>query len=499
MDLSLDKEDTGKETSTRQQEYSSEAAQFPRASLPSEYSIIQLIDANLDLDRHEEQILVAQNSSNSETASIRIFVADYDAIRDKYVITWEEDISAQKRNGLQITVMDTTGDHNLEIICSGIDTDGNQTLDIFRRTTSPGEYGLFFDSVFSLQVNGTIEIQDVKRTQSYQNGLSNGASFPVISNSTDADSDKLGDIIKRTYIWRNDSRRYEMVLEEKVSGTEIEDRRLKELFESGSAAFEEFLHGPWLYTQGQGPGGNAAQSLIHFDSEAHSITFYSGTVQEIYTWTSSQRFLANSLAVRGENEIVPFMRIHISVYVQDLTHIRLSIYNIDSHNGQRSTNTSWSGVYQKIGESLQESFLQIPVSRQTSQSEMPKLMGVFHSDEGNEIIFNPPQFTLEREGETIRGGFSVYNMGSDILELRVLNNHGIPVDRMCYSFDYFEEKKNNEIIRRLFLLPGDIGLHGFIPRSKQPIRYEQVEQIEEDSESENDTDSAAEDSAQSVQ
>ncbi|MGC9312996.1 MAG: hypothetical protein ACP5IA_09920, partial [Sediminispirochaetaceae bacterium] len=72
----------------------------------------------------------------------------------------------------------------------------------------------------------------------------------------------------------------------------------------------------------------------------------------------------------------------------------------------------------------------------------------------------------------------------DILELKVLDSHGIPADRLCYSFDYFEEKKSNEIIRRLFLLPGKIGVHGFKPSSKQPIRYEQVEQLEEQPEGE---------------
>lgn len=460
-------------------DYQEETRQFARVQLPPGYQIAQLVDVNLDLDRYEEQVLVAQDTL-SEEGTISLLVADYDTIRDKYTTTWQAETVAQQRKGLQVTVIDVTGDHNLEIVCNGINADGLQTIDIFRRTTSPDEYGLYFDRILSLEVQGTIELQESKRSQSYQNGLSNGASYPVVTSSKDTESERMSDIIKRTYIWRNDSRTYERVLEKKVSGQEIEDRRLKELFESGSEAFEEFLSGPWLYTKSSGENSPQSQrALIHFNSIEDTITLYSGNVQEIYTWTSSHRFLANSLAIRGENEIVPFMRIYISAYVEDLNNVRLLIYDINSHNGQRSTNTSWSGMYQKIGTSLQNTFLASAPTNSSSKEHLPTLTGVYESDIGDEITFEPPYFTLERDGVQYEGGFSVYSMGSDILELKIMNSHGIVVERRCYSFDYFEEKKSNEITRRLILLPGKIGVNGFIPTEKQPIRYEQVEKIEE--------------------
>jgi len=477
--------DTGEEqksgiASSHSDDHQEENRQFPRVQLPPDYQLVQLVDVNLDLDRYEEQVLVAQDT-DSEKNNIFLLVADYDAIRDKYSITWRSDTVTQRRKGLQVTVIDTTGDHNLEIVCSGINNDGLQTMDIFRRTTSPDEYGLYFDRILSLEVDGTIEVQQEKRSQSYQNGLSNGSSFPVVTSSTDTESDRLSDIIKKTYIWRNDSRSYEQVLEKKVSGQEVEDRRLKELFESGSETFEEFLSGPWLYTKNTGRNTPHSQrSLIHFNPMDKTITLYSGNVQEVYTWTSSQRFLANSLAIRGENEIVPFMRIYISAYIEDLSNIRLQIYDINSHNGQRDSNTSWSGMYQKIGDSLRSTFLSsYPSYSDEGRSHLPTLTGVYKNDIGDEITFDPPYFTLERNGVQQSGGFSVYSMGSDVLELRVMNSQGIVVERLSYSFDYFEEQKSNEIIRRIVLVPGKIGVNGFKMGEKQPIRYEQVEKIED--------------------
>ncbi len=479
LNLDAEQEQTSDAANEDDQAYQEETRQFSRVQLPPGYQMVQLVDVNLDLDRYEEQVLVAQDTL-SEESSISLLVADYDTIRDKYTTTWQSETVAQQRKGLQVTVIDVTGDHNLEIVCNGINADGLQTIDIFRRTTSPDEYGLYFERILSLEVQGTIELQESKRSQSYQNGLSNGAAYPVVTSSKDTESERMSDIIKRTYIWRNDSRTYELVLEKKVSGQEIEDRRLKELFESGSEAFEEYLRGPWLYTKTSGENSPQSQrALIHFNPLEDTITLYSGNVQEIYTWTSSHRFLANSLAIRGENEIVPFMRIYISAYVEDLNNIRLLIYDINSHNGQRSTNTSWSGMYQKIGDSLQSTFLASYPRNRNSKEHLPRLTGVYESDVGDEINFEPPYFTLERDGEQHEGGFSVYSMGSDILELKIMNNHGIVVERRCYSFDYFEEKKSNEIIRRLILLPGKIGVHGFTPTEKQPIRYEQVEKIEE--------------------
>ena len=461
-------------------EYQEETRQFARVQLPPGYQVVQLVDVNLDLDRYEEQVLVAQDIESEEN-NISLLVADYDSIRDKYTITWETETVTQRRKGLQVAVIDTTGDHNLEIVCSGINNDGLQTMDIFRRTTSPDGYGLYFDRILTLEVEGTIEVQQEKRSQSYQNGLSNGSSFPVVTSSTDTESDRLSDIIKRTYIWRNDSRSYEQVLEKKVSGQEVEDRRLKELFESGSETFEKFLSGPWLFTKNTGRNTPHSQrSLIHFNPIDKTITLYSGNVQEVYTWTSSQRFLANSLAIRGENEIVPFMRIYISAYIQDLNNIRLQIYDINSHNGQRDTNTSWSGMYQKIGDSLQTTFLSTaPSFGDDGNGHLPRLTGVYESDVGDTLTFEPPYFTLERNGVQRSGGFSVYSMGSDVLELKILNSQGIVVERLCYSFDYFEEQKSNEIIRRIVLVPGKIGVNGFKLGEKQPIRYEQVEKIED--------------------
>jgi hypothetical protein len=476
-EIVLDKdEDSGSEDTREAVEYTGDTPSVPRVQISSDYQVLQIVDTNLDLDRNDEQLIVVK-STQATNSPVKVMIADYDGIRDTYVVTWEGETRANYRKDFNLSVLDVTGDHNLELICSGLTSAGEQTLDIYRRSTSPDTFGLYFESILSLKVEGTIELQEKKRSDSYQKGLKSGQSFPVVTTTKDKNSEKLVDLTKRTYIWRNNTEQYALVQTEDISGQEVEDQQLRELYTSGSERFEQFLTGPWILTNQQGIGSK--RYIINFNAREETITLFTGDIQEIYHWKSSYRFLSNGLSIHGENEIVPYITMKISVYVQDMSHIRLLISDINSHNASRNTNTTWSGMYQKLGPSTQQSLL-ARTSDPRGKEHLPALTGLYKSDTHPDIYFDPPHFRY-REGEEPRnGGFSVYSMGADILELRFLNENGITVGRRRFSFDYMEQQRDNEIVRRLILTPGKLGVNGFQPTAKEPIRYEQVEIIEED-------------------
>lgn len=231
--------------------------------------------------------------------------------------------------------------------------------------------------------------------------------------------------------------------------------------------------------------------MINFNEKEKTITFYTGEVQEIYHWKSSYRFLSNGLSIHGENEIVPYITIQVSAYVQDLNHVRLLLSDINSHNATRSTNTTWSGVYQKLGPSTQQSLL-ARSGDPVGKDHLPSLTGLYKSDTNPDIYFDPPYFRYREGQDPAHGGFSVYSMGEDILELRFLSENGITEGRRRFSFDFSEQRKSNEIVRRLILTPGKLGVNGFKPSGKEPIRYEQVEIIDEDGEENGEEQSEAE-------
>ncbi|MFP4268705.1 MAG: hypothetical protein ACLFQW_11970, partial [Spirochaetaceae bacterium] len=147
----------------------------------------------------------------------------------------------------------------------------------------------------------------------------------------------------------------------------------------------------------------------------------------------------------------------------------------------------WSGTYQKMGDSMQDNFLRTSGSDDSIEG-MPKLSGVYKNDGGDSFYFDSPNFRLEDGDKTVSGGFSTYSMGTDILELRVVDEKGIVEERRTYSFDFTEEQRENEILRRLVLRPGKIVRSGFTSSGENPLIFHQREVIEDESEDQGDGD-----------
>ncbi len=60
----------------------------PKITINPNDSIINIIDTNLDLDSHDEQILIVKNNSVNDSP-LRILVADFDDVLDSYSLSWE--------------------------------------------------------------------------------------------------------------------------------------------------------------------------------------------------------------------------------------------------------------------------------------------------------------------------------------------------------------------------------------------------------------------------
>ena len=120
----------------------------PFIGIDSNYTLVGLANINFDLERNEEQVLAVRDKSVTDS-QIRILVAAYDNVLEKYNVVFEEEILAANQRTLNLTFLDLIGDHNLEIICRGMDVSGHQTLDIFHRTAAPSGFGLYYSNIFS--------------------------------------------------------------------------------------------------------------------------------------------------------------------------------------------------------------------------------------------------------------------------------------------------------------------------------------------------------------
>ncbi len=439
--------------------------------------LITVVQTNLDLDTEDEQIVVYKKSKGDNDPII-VAVADYDSIRNKYVISWSHETDATNVRSFNLSLIDVTGDHNLEIVCSGSDGNSNQTLNIYKRSTQTAEYGLLtFKPILSLKEKGNIEIQEEQRSQAYRTGVSNGKSFPVIATVSAANSGKRFDLIRKTYFWRNEENKYQLINTETIPGKEIEDKKLRKLLSGTKTSFEKFLSSLWLYSTAK-KNDNAAGPIVLFNPRLKRITFYNNDIEEIYRWESSTKTLYNTLIINCRNDIVPYLRVTLFIRIVDLNTIRLVYKDDNIRNSKKATNKSWSGKYLKTDQTM-ENYLFAPVYPGGKTSRTIHLTGYYKSGTGNELFFDPPRFELKTSEGNFHGGFYLYNVGTDILQLKFINDEQKVYKIKTYKYDFLVTKNKRDIVRALVLIPGSIDVRGFLPSGKTFQRYEQIEQLEQ--------------------
>jgi hypothetical protein len=436
------------------------------AKVPIERSekLIQVLNCNLDLDMNEEQILVLGAKGDPE-APLRIAVVDYDTVRGAYLRGWEGTTASTNPRLFDVSQKDLVGDHNQEIVCRGINGRGEQVLDVFRKTPAPSGVGLYFTEICQIVSDGSIEIQEIERSEGYRLGQKNGPSFAIYVYSRDKSSPNILDRIRTTYQWQYQQNRYVLSGEEKLPGAVVQEQQLRELFADPSiAAFESYLAGPWYLA-----GSEGREEIILFSPEEKRITIYSGQVEESYDWQTSFRSLPNRLYIESTNELIESIRERIYVDVVALNTIEVTL--VGSEEWNRS-----SGRYLKLTEELQEQLLK---QRQTEVKPASILLkGIYRDDQGTEIIFDPPHFTWIGDKRQFSGGFAVINLDKTVLYLKGLDENGLPVQEATYIMEFTEKKEGQTVRRTLSLLAGRMGVHGAEPLTEQKRVFVQKESIE---------------------
>jgi hypothetical protein len=438
-----------------------EPAPAPKVPVERGESLASVLNCNLDLDLSEEQILVLRRKDEPE-APLRIAVADYDSIRGGYARTWEGPTSATNLRMFEITLLDLVGDHNQEIVCRGVNAQGELVMDVFRKTPSPTGLGLYFLEICQISSDGSIEIDEVHRDEGYRLGQKNGPSFPIYAYSRDKTSENLLDRIKYTYQWQYQQNRYVLTGEQKMPGIVVEEAQLRELFSDPSVEhFEQYLAGPWIAS-----GSRGREEIILFDPQLRQIAIYSGQVEEIYEWQTSFRSFSNRLLILAANESIESVRKRITVEVVALSTISVTLLGTEQWD-------SGSGRYLKLTDELQNDLLGDKKADRSPAG--PALRGVYRGTEGAEIIFDPPRFTWIEPRRQYSGGFAVFRLDRDVLYLKGLDERGLGVGESAYILEYVEAKEGQVQVRRLTLTPARLGVHGAEALSEKKLVFEQRE------------------------
>ncbi|MFP4483687.1 MAG: pallilysin-related adhesin [Spirochaetaceae bacterium] len=446
-----------------------------RVRLPADHNPSQAIDANLDVDQADEQIVVFKRRDD-EGDRIRLLVADFDSIRNAYVPAWKGETQATNNRTFSVQTRDLTGDHSPEIVAIGTDNEGRQTIDVFHRVSASNGFGISYTNIASFRTDASIEIEELERSSAYESAQTSGRSFPIAVYRRKPDSENVLDLVKTTYYWRPEEETYVEGEVEEIPGSEIAEEQLARLYSGDVEAFQQHIAGPWFRT-----GRSAEDSLtqiIHFDAENERIALHRDTRQESYEWIKSSKTIYRAgpgLRINTRNENLGSVRRDFSVAVTGLDTIEVTLGEGDE----------WDGTYQRLTEGLQRSMVRQPSEKAPSPDF--SLTGLYRNEGGLEIFFSPPQFTMRGDdrGE-LRGGFSLYLLDRPVLQLKVLTENGLVKDRYTYAVSYDEERSADRIVRTIELQPARVRIDGVQLSGEETLRLEQIEEIEEEESEEED-------------
>ncbi len=440
----------------------------PRIMIDPRDTVLQVINAALRKGPEEEQVIAVKRMTDVDSP-VRLLVADVDPERGTYYFqSWEAPTNATDNRIFSLAVKDLIGDHDVEIVATGMSKDGKLTLEIFRRGKDPHGNDLVYLPVCQI-VADDIHILEADRPDSYSTDQKNGESFPIDSYVRDPDSHNVMDLVKITYQWSQSDARYVPGPPEKVPGEKTAQAQLAKLASDLSPdSFEDFLAGSWIQTQTESTdaGPESGQREISFDPRSKKIVLSSGDTEEVFSWRVTARTLYNTARLVGDNETVP--QISRTFEVTALSTVTLSVAIV----GDDSPDRPQVGTYTRIADQAQARLFR-PQGAAASQ-KAPALEGEYYSANGTVIDFENPKLRWKSPRSQRTAEYILFPLaGRTIMSARFFGDDRTPEEDKSWLIDFKESKNPARIKRTLTLSPVQLTVDGYEDAAGDAISLEQ--------------------------
>ncbi|MGD9938802.1 MAG: pallilysin-related adhesin [Clostridia bacterium] len=381
--------------------------------LETNETLLDLYSFNLDTDDEEEQILVVRRADDTE-GLIRIVVADYSPQSRRWSRTWDGATLATKIKTFQITISDLLGDHDVNVICTGMNDENEQTLTVFRRIAPDEDQRLLFASIF-LGSGDAVLVNSSDRADSYKLGQSNAESWSISIWRADPSAGNFLDQIKETWNWNASAGAYTPTSTERIPGASIARRIAETLLDGTTETFEQFLDGIW-YKQSTDPLSDSAL-FVTFQPRDGAVLFSAQGIVEIYEWENSNS-TRYGLYIACRNQSVRNLRRLMDVELVSTDTINLRVFQ--DLRIKADIAAKWDGQYRKLGPEMAKAFQVHPAKAIHTK---PELDGLYTSDDGTKLRLTGSTYSLETEDILETGGFAVFEIsGQAILDLRALQS-----------------------------------------------------------------------------
>ncbi|RPJ07418.1 MAG: hypothetical protein EHM28_07225 [Spirochaetaceae bacterium] len=456
----------------------------PDISLESNEGIVYVVNVNLDMDAHEEQVIAVKDNTTPD-APVKIITADFDSTRNIYIRSWETSTKAVNIGTLRINLKDISQDQIPEIIASGTDSSGKITLDIYRNM-SPYSSQLFYSSACSLIADGTIEIIENTIGAMYsayggsQAGFDAGA-FPIVLLRSNPETQDYTDAIREIYSFQPASGHYELRHQETISQKAVGESQLSVLYQSANVdLFADYLKGVW---QRVDENGKQLQQILSFDPFNKEIIFFMDNIQEIYRWKYSHRSLYNMLLIYTENALLTSIKPNVTVVLSSLTEISIQINDYGAI--EQWLNDQWGGKYTRISkdsDNLQSEYAVINSESSTTNTGSADaglsaplhsmLSGTFKNETGDELVFNDRNFIWKTADKKLEGGFAILFIQESgksrlVLSMKIIEDHGLVVTNKVFHIGIRETSDKIEIT----LTPAVWGVYGISESRGAPLTF----------------------------
>jgi hypothetical protein len=367
--------------------------------------VVSIITQDFDGDPAEEQIIAYRSLLEIESP-VYLTYLDYDETAKEYKRVWNAATAATRPGTISLYTTDLIGDRSLCVILTGMNSQGEHTMTIFRQNKAG--FSQPFAKIAELRIDGSITIHETERSLAYQQGIAHGQSFSIAAYGHDNESANILDQLETIYIFNAATGLYERNKVTRIPGSQIEQRRLRQLLSGEPGVFENFINDLWYYVSPQGTLDN--RQYIYFDPVSREIIFFGDETQQVFNWQHSTP-TRYGLYISSQNISITTLRRFLDIELESLDSIRLRVF--EDVRLKIAVSASWDGSYRRAG---------AQIAKTPERSIKAGIDAVYDSTWGKLRFYPSGEYEL-RSGDTTRKGHYVFFRvnDQDLLELRPLD------------------------------------------------------------------------------
>ena len=382
--------------------------------------VIAILNRESEAGIAEEQFIIYRNVNDAASPVFLTFLS-YDERSRRYRRMWNVPTAATRPETTSLFSQDLIGDRSNCIIVTGMNANNEHTMTVFRPAANQNPQEPF-KKIAELQIAGSIIIQETPRTLAYLQGVTRGQSFNIAAYGHDSSSANILDQIETIYSFNPSRDQYEQINVSRIPGSQIEQRRLRELLSGTPGVFENFINDLWYFVSPQGTIDTS--QYLYFNPAGKEIIFFGDGSQQVFRWQTSTP-TRYGLYIRSQNISISTLLRFIDIQLESLDRINLRVIE-DVRIRITVSTSSWDGSYRRAGAGAAS------IRRDSASHVSPGIDASYDSSWGRIQFSRSGEYSINLSGNTRKGHYVFYKVDNiDLVELRSDSDE----NRMVYKVE----------------------------------------------------------------